>query len=216
MDLHGLSAPLAQAALRVTLGDMSRRFEAKRRSAEGSSAFSSFETGHQAVDLHRLVPSPTRDLVLITGAAANRGPLGSPTLGKGSVLQPALKEAVGSLVEELNKQLRGQAADGGGSSDALAAQLSLRLVHDGANPGRLSIPSASLVQFLRTCDHWGLGSSGSTPLLRDVVGSEESCDSMDSASWVHQSASSMKRLRQIQRLKSQLTMNYDPFQPFMK
>ena len=58
--------PPAQAALRVTLGDMSRRFEAaaQRRGV----ALSSFETGHQAVDLHRLVPSPTRDLVLITGA----------------------------------------------------------------------------------------------------------------------------------------------------
>ena len=195
---------------------MARSFEGKRRTSRGG--------GQHSTALHRLAPSPNRDLVLVTGSGANRGPLGSPTLGAGSVLQPALRAAVGGVAERLQAQQQeaaaaaaAAAADSSSSSSLREASsrlthFELRLANDSANPGRLVISGASLTQFLRTCEHWGVGPAETTPLLlRDGFGGDEVQEGEVSMSAVHHSASSMRRLRQIQRLKSQLTQSYDPF-----
>ena len=138
LEYHGFarrSAPRPGRAA-VTLGDMSRRFEAKRRSAEGSSLSVPSRRGTRPWTCTAWCPRR------LATSSSSREP-GQPRtawfsrLGKGSVLQPALKEAVGSLVEGSTSNCEGR------QRMVVVVLMHWRpslaqAVHDGANPGRLA------------------------------------------------------------------------------
>ena len=152
---------------------------------------------------YRLVPSPSRDLVLITGTARTRGPLGSPSLGM-SVLKPALGEALESMVDDINKQ----------RNKSLCNETNIPLkieFRECSNSGRIILQSSSLLDFTELCVRHGIGPLKTIPLLRDIV-DDDAQKNADKISPKQQSTSSMKRLRQIQRLKRQLSFSLDPFQ----